>query len=192
MWLLPDPASFYSPFMSLAPPDFNPYASPASEPDNPPVASTLEMVRVVKQFRQQMHALGALWFILGALAAFVAGGMLISNDPEIQEDQVAVFITVGLLFILGAILLGVGVLTCLKNMPAVWVGLSFSYLMVVVSLLVVNICGIVVLGAAILQAHRVIRWANDLQRKGILLTARPQDIQVLIDRPPQTFGSDFR
>lgn len=172
--------------MSQVPPDFNPYASPTYDPVKTPVISTVDMVKLVKQYRQQMHSLGALWIIIGSLAviagiAFIGLGSQAANDI----DQ---YVAAGIFIFMGSLWLGLGIMTCLKQMWAVYVGLVLSYLMVINSLISFNLCGIVIVGAAIFQAHRVIGWAKELQRKGIPLWTRPQDIQTPVNLPPQQFG----
>lgn len=175
--------------MSQVPPDFNPYASPAYDPVKTPVVSTVDMVKLVKQYRQQMHSLGALWIIIGGLAV-ILGIVFVANDHGVAEDEIVHYVMVGIFLVMGSLWLGLGVLTCLKQMWAVYVGLVLSYLMVVNSLISFNLCGIVIIGAAIFQAHRVIGWAKELQRKGIPLSTRPQDIQTPVTLPPQ-FGPRF-
>jgi hypothetical protein len=169
--------------MSNVPPDFNPYASPSFDPVKTLVVSTVDMARLVKQYRQQMHSLGALWIIIGSLLLILGGvvGFMPGND------NVDNFVMLGIFVVMGLIWLGLGVLTCLKQMWAVYVGLVLSYLMVVNNLINFNLCGLVIMGAAIFQAHRVIGWAKDLTRKGIPLSTRPQDIQTPVNLPPMRF-----
>lgn len=172
--------------MSQVPPEFNPYASPAYDPVKSPVVSTVDMVKLVKQFRQQMHSLGALWIIIGSLA--VIAGTVFAVSARGAGDDIDQYLITGMFVVMGSIWLGLGIMTCLKQMWAVWVGLVLSYLMVLNSLLSLNLCGIVILGAAIFQAHRVIGWAKEMRLKSIPLTTRPQDIQTPVSLPPQQFG----
>ena len=176
--------------MSQVPPNFNPYASPVYDPVKSSVISTVDMVKLVKQFRQQMHSLGALWIIIGILVALM-GYAIEMHFREVREEGQNILeqhIMVGILVLAGVAWLGLGVITCLKQIWAVWVGLILSYLMALNSLLSLNICGLVIMGAAIFQAHRVIGWAKEMKRKGIPLATCPQDIQTPVNLPPQPFG----
>ena len=174
--------------MSQIPSDFNPYASPVYDPVKSPVVSTVDMVMLVKQFRQQMHSLGALWIIIGCLGLVIGTVLALRELPDVGMEELFRPIMVGIFVLPGLIWLALGVLTCLKQIWAVWLGLVLSYLMVFISLLNFNLCGIVILGAAIFQAHRVIGWAKEMQRMGIPLSTRPQDIQTPVSLPPQQFG----
>jgi hypothetical protein len=175
--------------MSQVPPDFNPYASPACASEKTPVLSTVDMVRVVKQYRQQMHSLGTLWIIIGCLGVVLGTVFAFRDLSQVggMEEYYRPMI-VSSFVMTGVVWFGLGILTCLKQMWAVWIGLILSYVMVLASLLNFNLCGIVVVGAAIFQAHRVIGWAKEMQRRGIPLSTRPQDIQTSVNVPPQRLG----
>jgi hypothetical protein len=150
----------------------NPYQAPAvasfAVDPNSPTANQL----LLKKFRSQIHALGGFWIIIGVLVG-LAGGAITLLDVQRSPD---VAIGVALIAITGAFALfwiTVGVLACRKAMPAVYVGLVCSYLALLAAVVGFSICPIVIFGAAILQAHRVIRWANDLKTTGIPLTMKP-------------------
>jgi hypothetical protein len=173
-------------------PNFNPYASPAIDAGRVQVTSTAEMHKIVKQFRSQMHSLGAFWIIIGLLGTGLIGFQLIQTmnathdaDPRAGAAVAAVALTIGVIMIglcLGWVLLGI--LTCFKQIWAVYVGLVLSYLSVVGNLITLNIIALVILAVAILQAHRVINWAADMKRRRIPLNTKPQDLTTPIGFTP--------
>jgi hypothetical protein len=58
-------------------------------------------------------------------------------------------------------------------MWAVYVALILTYLSLLGQVLRFNVCTIAILIAVILQAHRVIGWANRMRAAGVPLTAKP-------------------
>lgn len=153
----------------------NPYRPPATRQVGADVPIPAEIdAEMLKKFREQVLALGVLWIIIGTAVALLAGLALAGNQMfagalggDIQVLLVVVA-TMGLAWIV------LGVLTCLKQIRAVYVGLVLSYLSLIGNLLNLNLCGIVVVIVVILQAHRVIGWAHRLQAAGVPLTARPR------------------
>lgn len=79
---------------------------------------------------------------------------------------------------MGCIWLGLGVSICLKLIWALYVALVLCYLSVIGNLINLNVCGLVILIVVILQSHRVLGWAKQLQQASIPLTARPEDLQM--------------
>jgi hypothetical protein len=79
----------------------------------------------------------------------------------------------GVVVVTGICWLGLGVATCLKQMWAVYIGLGLSYLSVLGNLLRFNVCSLIIVAIVILQAHRVIGWARELQTLGIPLGTKP-------------------
>jgi len=69
----------------------------------------------------------------------------------------------------GAASLVLGVLTCMKNITALRVGLVLNYVIATLQLLVLNLCGVGIMVVAILQAHRVLGLRRKLQAEGALL-----------------------
>jgi hypothetical protein len=59
---------------------------------------------------------------------------------------------------------------------AVYVGLALSYLSALGNLVNLNLCGLAIVVVAIVQAHRVISFAGQLNRAGIPLTTRPEQL----------------
>lgn len=170
----------------------NPYAPPTSQssPFGGPVSSADPATfKLLQDFRSQMHALGGIWIFFGvvvvALCIFLslaASGAIGANKlPEVLEGVfIVLFAGLSLLWFT------VGVLTCQKIMPAVYVGLVLSYLSVIGNLLRFNICGLVIVGAIIVQAHRVISFATKLKALGIPLTTKPNELQA-VARMPQNY-----
>jgi len=69
----------------------------------------------------------------------------------------------------GAASLVLGVLTCMKNITALRVGLVLNYVIATLQLLVLNLCGVGIMVVAILQAHPVLGLRRKLQAEGALL-----------------------
>lgn len=135
------------------------------------LAGSLPDPGIIKSFRQQIHALGALWIILGGLALLVMALML-GNGNQMNAprmDAQLQMITIGAM---GAAWLLLGVFTCLKQIWAVYVGLTLSYLSAIGQLFSLNLCGLAIMAVVILQAHRVIGWANKMRAAGIPLTTK--------------------
>ena len=156
----------------------NPYQSPASaaHPGAPPLpASNAAVVKLVKDFRSQIHALGAFWIIIGSVVIGI--GAFVSNLLGLGKDPTAV--TLGIIFlVMGPAWIALGIMSCLKQMWAVYVGLVLSYLSLIGNVINLNICGAVILLVVIFQAHRVIGWARQLNAAGIPLTARPDQLAL--------------
>ena len=133
----------------------NPFQAPTPiEPLAEPVDSALNAAEE-KKFNQQIIALGAFWIIIGAITlGFV--GVAFSNGQRLPLS-VGGLVFVG---VLGLLWIGIGVLTCMKKIPAVWVGLILSYLSLLGQVISVNLCGLVILVLVITQAHRVISWSK--------------------------------
>jgi hypothetical protein len=152
----------------------NPYQAPASDLDQP-AAVDASAVRpgLIKMFRDQAVALGAVWVLLGGVLA--AGGGLVSwragRDVRLGVGLDMPTFVVGMA-VLGLTWLVLGVLTCLKQVGAVYVGLVLSYLALLTQVLTLNFCGSILLILVILQAHRVIRWGNQMRAAGIPMNAR--------------------
>ena len=72
----------------------------------------------------------------------------------------------------------IGGFTCAKQIGSVYLGLGLSYLALVANALSANLCGVIFIILAVLQAHRVIRWAKKLTALGIPLTAMPYDFHA--------------
>ena len=130
--------------------------------------------KMIRKFREQIHALGALWIIIGSLAGAITiialQGSLDLAARVGGEQQVVLFLIAGT----GLVWFVLGVLTCLKQMWAVYVALVLSYLSLLGQVLNLNICGGIILILVILQAHRVIVWARQMRAAGVPLTAKPR------------------
>jgi hypothetical protein len=160
----------------------NPYQSPAraAGPLGTQISATsAAVVKMVKDFRTQIHALGAFWIFIGIVAAglglFVTASIAPDSGqprPGVQAIMAVVLVGFGLAWIT------LGVLTCVKQIWAVYVGLVLSYLSLISNLLNFNVCGLIIVIAVILQGHRVIGWAGQLTRAGIPLSARPEQIAL--------------
>lgn len=150
------------------------YEGQEREFDEDPSADRPRISRaVIRQFREQIHALGALWIIIGSLALGLAAVALSGNkDVEARiagEYEVLVII----LAVSGSLWLVLGIATLFKQMWAVYTALVLSYVSVVSHLLNLNVCALIIVILVILQAHRVIIWAGQMRAAGVPLTTRP-------------------
>ena len=146
-------------------------------------AGNIEHFKLLKQFRQQIHALGGFWIFIGSVATILSVGLLATNGQALGMRGEN-FILVAVAGIAGIIWLSVGVGACFKQMWTVYVGLGLSYLSVLGNLINLNICGLIILAAVILQAHRVLGFAKRLTFLGIPLTTRPEQLTMQVAPPP--------
>ena len=125
---------------------------------------------MLKKFRQQIHALGLFWLLIGIASLILAS----------QMTRLVPITSTGVILMLSFAIIDVvcGVLACLKNMPAVIVGLVVSYISLAGTLIFFNICGLVIILTVILQAHRVLKWGSQLNARGIALTTKPADLPI--------------
>ena len=172
--------------MSSSQPPLNPYEPPreASQLYSPVYqAGNIEHFKLLKQFRQQIHALGGFWIFIGSVATALSIFLATSagNALGMRGENIILVAVVG---VAGVIWFSVGVATCFKQMWAVYVGLGLSYLSVLGNLINLNICGLIILAAVILQAHRVLGFAKRLRFLGIPLTTRPEQLTMQVAPPP--------
>lgn len=172
--------------MSHSQPPLNPYESPreAAQGFAPTYqAGNLEHFKLLKQFRQQIHALGGFWIFIGSIATALCVGLLVTQG-ELLGMQVENVVLLAVAGVAGVIWLTVGIASCFKQIWAVYLGLGLSYLSILGNLINLNICGLIILAAVILQAHRVIGFASRLRRLGIPLTTRLNQLTMQVALPP--------
>jgi hypothetical protein len=156
------------------PNDYDWDGKPGTRPDPDADANEAKVQRrTVRQFREQIHALGALWIIIGlvnfGLAALALNGNKDMSDRIAGEYEVLVIV----IAVLGALWLILGIATCFKQMWAVYTALALTYLSLVGNAINLNVISVIIAVIVILQAHRVIGWARQLRAAGVSLTARP-------------------
>jgi len=149
----------------------NPYQSPAFAAETASSAISAEDRGILRKFQQQMLALGVLWILLGLFAIGLGVFLLFPTSPSLSESARSVLI--GIMLISGTLHLLIGVLTCCKQIIAVYVGLVLGYISLVGNLLNLNLCALAILAVILVQAHRVIGWARHLKRQGIALSTKP-------------------
>jgi hypothetical protein len=164
-----------NPYGQPVPQFSNPYQSPAGIGGSSGPYIDVHSARyrkLLKDFRSQMHALGAYWIVIGGLVLILIGFLATFLDTESNVPDAGFLIV---FFFGGLALMWVvlGVFTCLKQIWAVYIGLVLTYVGLIGNLCSFNICGIVILIVVIMQAHRVIGWAAQLQQAGIPLNTRP-------------------
>lgn len=157
----------------------NPYQSPPPAAYAAPELATAALADQLKKFRSQMHALGALWIFMGVLNLGLGVALLVLGPGRLApaniqaEGPMLTFVLIAVLAVFGVAWLVVGVFTCLKAMPAVYVGLVLSYIALISSVINLSLCPILLFLLAVLQGHRVISWASQLRRAGVSLSAKP-------------------
>jgi hypothetical protein len=156
----------------MNPPDdhANPYQSPAVEPSLPPLplpgAGDLVMV---KKFRDQIHALGALWLVIGGVGTATGVVLLVpSGGQDLLPGSV--------LIAMGTLWLAVGLFSLSKQMWAVYTGMVLSYLMLASAVLQLSPCFAVFFVLVVIQCHRVVGWAKQMRARGVPLTASVEQL----------------
>jgi len=163
--------------------EINPYASPEFAPEKTTVVAPYELRKTVRAYRSQWHILGAQWIIMGIVALGLAAAVIFNTYDE--GDLVAVLApAIAIYTFIGAAWFLLGISTCRKQLGAAHAGLIISYLVLLLGIVTFNLCLIVIVLAAIVQAHRVLSWAKYIQQQGLPLTIRPQDIETPIHIPP--------
>lgn len=134
----------------------------------PAGASSPQNRELLTKFRQQLHAVGSIWIMTGAMLLLL-GLHAVFGNPEflIVPSDVA-----DVALVLGFAWLVLGVLTCRKEMSALTVALVFSYVVMALSLANGRSGGGVLI-LAIIQGHRVRGFAKKLTAEGIVLTTKP-------------------
>jgi hypothetical protein len=152
----------------------NPYQAPESELRPPVDLERAAVTReLVKKFRDQTLALGVLWIILGTATAAMGGIFLRRTPGYLHAVGPSVYALLLVNVVLNLVWVVLGVLTCMKQLGAVHVGLVLSYLFLLERVVSLNVPMAVILIAVILQAHRVIGWARQMRAASVPLTAKP-------------------
>lgn len=131
----------------------------------------------IEKFRREAHGLGGFWIFVAVVSVLVgialASGGLRGVFPPGQAE------VIGLVVILGGVLfLIAGIFTCSKQKWAIVMGLVLSYIALVdgLVLLAQNPCGgalrLALFLAAVVQAHRVLGIAGEMERAGVPLDQR--------------------
>jgi hypothetical protein len=155
-------------------PTINPYQPPGEVPLAVAECTPDDQLRkTLSAFRQQINALGGAWILFGLVL------LKISSMGVSMGSQRGNWPGVIVACILGAISLAwisSGIAACWKKVAAIYVGVGnqfclLTYLMFVDAL---NAMLLAVFNVfVVIQAHRVIGWARELQAAGIPLDAKP-------------------
>ena len=127
--------------------------------------------KMIRQFREQTRSLGLVWIIFGGLNLAIAA-LAFTGNAQIRKlagGQEVVFVFAG---VFGSIWIICGILSLVKILPAIFVGLGLTYIAIALNVITLNICGIVIDIVIILQAHRVIRWASKMRQAGVPLDTK--------------------
>ena len=148
----------------------NPYASPAEVAAAQTGAEFDDIKAGVQKFRDQIHALGVLWVIVGVCS--IAFGVTILGSGQ-WPDSVAKWVWLGSAMTLGLASTVFGVMACRKRLWAIRGGIAVTYIAILLQLVFANVCGVVLLVVPLIQAHRVLDWGKSMVAKGIPLDTRP-------------------
>src|SRR5688572_19830947 len=95
--------------------DGKPGTRPDRDPDDDPNEAKVKR-RTVRQFREQIHALGAFWIIIG-LVALAAVALALSGNKDVSNRIAGEYeVLVTILAISGGLWFILGVATCFKQM----------------------------------------------------------------------------
>lgn len=131
--------------------------------------------RVINKFRAQIHALGLAWVIFGVLVTAAGVFVLLSANegtPRLDQVKTSPYLAY-LICCVGASWIAIGVLTCLKQMWSVYVGLVLTCAMLCSNLIELRVVWVMIEAAIIVQAHRILGYAKKLSAAGIALTTQP-------------------
>lgn len=159
------------------PSPFAAYAPPAAGSAERPASPYQAFLPILKQFREQMLALGVLWILFGALGSVAGAALVAMHLGQIQVDpqRLDAFPLVLALFALGIGLLWLvaGIGTLMKRQGAVVAGLVLSYLWLLGNVVSLNLCLAALAIVVIIQGHRVLRFASQLRAAGVPLDTKP-------------------
>lgn len=131
---------------------------------------------LVRQFRREAHGLGGVWVFFGCICLLLA--VVAPNMGNVNEAGPVLAVVFGGI---GVGWLTLGIFTFLKHLWAIYLGLAVSYVSAVGNLVSLgqggNACGLIIVVAIIIQAHKVISRANKMKKAGIPLTARPESLR---------------
>jgi hypothetical protein len=159
------------------PSPFAAYAPPAAGSVESAASPYQEYLPILKQFREQMLALGVLWILFGTLGSVAGAALVAMHLGQIQIDPARLdsFPLVLTLFALaiGLLWLFAGVGTLMKRQEAVVAGLVLSYLWLLGNVISFNLCLAALAIVVIIQGHRVLRFASQLRAAGVPLDTKP-------------------
>ncbi|MEZ6105683.1 MAG: hypothetical protein R3B96_06085 [Pirellulaceae bacterium] len=163
----------------------NPYSQTSTTPE-PLVLSDEQkaicaLQQTLKTFREQIHALGVVWIILGVITIAVCLNIYLTviatheHQPgEARETWFIATLLLAMTAMTGLVWIVVGVLSCMKWIGAVYVGMVATILAIFAELLTFHPCTFVmagVLALLIVQIYRVLKFGRELKNAGIPLTA---------------------
>lgn len=149
----------------------NPYQAPEPVQENP---ADSDRFQILRKFRQETHALGALWIFGGAVSVFVGGRALFLSQAMTNRIVPGVA---------GVVFLVLGVATLFKQEWSLYAGLmlcgcgvaaAIYWFNLYLSVNWFNLCLLVIPLIVGLQAARAVQYARKLQAAGIELTDQPE------------------
>ncbi len=156
----------------------NPFETPTADPKMPDGMDKRAVEHdTIKKFRMEIHALGAALILIGSGCCLVGVSAMMVGPWPLHLGRFLGSEFWGRLGGLGISCIVLGVLTCFKQMWAVYVGLLASWIMLLLQILQFNLSAAIILIVVIVQHHRVIRWANQMHAAGLPLDAKPDDFQ---------------
>ena len=134
----------------------NPFAL-ESEPELTPADRAVR--RTLQHYRDQTMLVAVVWSIYGFYYLGIVGLALMDNDPKLRQaagpngEGYYIAATLGLAWLV------CGLLTGMRHMFAVYLGLVVTYLATALNVLSINLCGLTVCIAMLVIAHRLIATA---------------------------------
>lgn len=126
--------------------------------------------KLIEKFHREARALAGFWIFGGLLSLFI-GWMILSRGVRefmfYSSRELLVFLSLGFIASGGAWIWS-GVLTAMKRLPGVTLGLWVCYLSVLLNLAFANVPGCLLLLLVILQGRRVLKNGRLLQEAGLL------------------------
>jgi hypothetical protein len=141
-------------------------------------------LQLLKRFRNYVHAWAGVLVFIGALsaaaAAYVAvvSHLYLPEQPGVDDQLTLGNLVIIVLATTGAVWIAIGALVCLKNLPVFYLALVLCYLSLLGNVFALNLIAPFFLGPAIFLGHRVISIAGQMQRAGVPLYLKPEQITM--------------
>ena len=151
---------------------FDPYAAPAVSDfslHNEADGLTQDHHKLLKDFRSQSLPLGVLWLLFATVLGLVAFLLIFSRSLSYSSGITAAVLA---LFPIAFSTGGIG--TILKRSWGIYIGLAATYMALLGSILIMNVCGLFLIIAVLIQGHRIIKLMKALRTAGIPLSTKLQ------------------
>lgn len=152
--------------------DQNPFASPQAEQVPAPARNVEIDQDMVRRFRSECLALAVFWVAMGAGCALLASFLW----PDSGRPSTLYAVYSFALGVIGVSLFLLGLAAFFYVIRAVKAAFWFTLALVVLPPIWFSVFGIMLTVLAILQARRVIRWADALEAANLPLSIKPAQV----------------